>query len=239
MKREIVKTADGSFTLREENSQECFHSTNGAYTESMHIFIKNGLKYYLDKILDNNSQQTHVNILEIGFGTGLNCILTAVSLEHYPNITTNYNTIEKYPLTIEEFEQLNYKTIIDQKFHAFIKKIHLCNWNKREKITDRFFLNKIEGDLKELHIKKEQLLERNSINVVYFDAFSPNIDPTLWSKKIFKNLFELMDNNAVLVTYSVKGDVKRALREAGFNVTRKAGPPGKRHITIARKLLFN
>ncbi|MFA7135858.1 MAG: MnmC family methyltransferase [Bacteroidales bacterium] len=48
-----------------------------------------------------------------------------------------------------------------------------------------------------------------------------------------------MDNNAVLITYSAKGDVKRALREAGFNVTRKAGPPGKRHITIARKLLFN
>ena len=247
MKREIVETADGSFTFKIEGAQECFHSTNGAYTESMHIYIKNGLKYYIDNILKSTKLQTaHINILDIGFGTGLNCILTAVAVEEQRGITINYNAIEKYPLSIEEFELLNYKTLLANPSSHNINMIHTCSWAQKEKIEENFFLKKIKCDIKDLELNNStkeithrpvQLIDNNLANIVYFDAFSPNIQPQLWSVDIFKGLYNLMSDNSILVTYSAKGDVKRALREAGFNVTRKEGPPGKRHITVARKVI--
>lgn len=239
MNREIVKTADGSFTLKIDGGQECFHSVNGAYTESMHIFIQNGLRYYIDSIIEYKSAQTaNINILEVGFGTGLNCILTAVAAQEYPTIQINYNAIEKYPLSLEEFEQLEYKTLVADEHHYLASHIHVCKWDQKVELKKNFFLKKINCDIEALELSNiiEELVDKQLANIVYFDAFSPNIQPQLWSVNIFKGLYNLMSINSVLVTYSAKGDVKRALREAGFNVTRKQGPPGKRHITIARKI---
>lgn len=247
MKREIVITADGSFTLKVEGTQECYHSVNGAYTESMHIFIQNGLKYYITEILKNTKDQsTDINILEVGFGTGLNSILTAITIKNYPNIRVNYNAVEKYPLTLKEFESLNYKKLIDLNSHFIVAKIHSSNWGRPLKIEDNFTLLKINYNIEDFQLNIEEglsaekgikLINGNSANIVYFDAFSPNIQPELWSSNIFKGIYNLMSDNSILVTYSAKGDVKRALREAGFNVTRKEGPPGKRHITVARKIV--
>lgn len=255
MKREIVKTADGSFTLKIEGSQECFHSVNGAYTESMHIFIQNGLRYYIDNMLEHKSTQTTtINILEVGFGTGLNSILTAIEAKKHPSIQINYSAIEKYPLSLEEFEQLKYKELLAQEWDSNIDLITQCSWGLKVDIADNFSLLKINYNIEELQFssKTEQLtnklidnrepvelIDHQLANIVYFDAFSPSIQPLLWSVEIFRGLYNLMSINSVLVTYSAKGDVKRALREAGFNVTRKQGPPGKRHITVASKLFFN
>ena len=256
MKRKIVKTADGSYTFKFEGFKECFHSINGAYTESMHIFIQNGLRFYIDNLLEeSNTQVANINILEVGFGTGLNCILTAVSAKEYPNIQIKYNTIEKHPLTTEEFEGLQYKTLFTQEWNSTIDRIHACSWDQNEKINDNFVLLKKKCKIEELQLDEEiaklqldektarltdrsiKLIDGYLADIVYYDAFSPNIQPHLWSRDLFKGVYNLMNNNAVLVTYSAKGDVKRALRDAGFYVIRKKGPPGKRHITVARKIV--
>lgn len=238
MNREIIKTADGSNTLKIEGSLECFHSINGAYTESMHIFIQNGLLYYIDNILKEESNQvSHINILEIGFGTGLNSILTIVSAKEYPRTQINYNAIEKFPLSIEEFNSLNYKTLFANEWHSSIDKINTCNWDQNEKIENNFNLLKINCDIEILVDKTITLIDKKLADIVYFDAFSPNTQPQLWSIDIFRGVYRIMSDNSILVTYSAKGDVKRALREAGFSVTRKQGPPGKRHITVATKIV--
>lgn len=241
MKREIIKTADGSSTLRVPEIDECYHSVNGALAESMHIFIENGLKYYVSKYHPFAGKLT---ILEAGFGTGLNCLLTMLESHLIPSKEIHYITFELYPLDLEEVHNLNYPEILTGynisriEIEELFLKIHSVPWDISNEIFPGFTLTKLKISIEELADAME-IMKRyspeNQIDVVYYDAFSPDKQPKLWSGSVFKGLNQIMKNGSVLTTYSSKGVVKQALRDAGFNVLRVAGPVGKKHIVRAEK----
>jgi tRNA U34 5-methylaminomethyl-2-thiouridine-forming methyltransferase MnmC len=215
---EIKKTSDGSSTLFNSELNEHYHSTFGAYTESMHIFISNGL-------LTLNKK--NIKILEIGFGTGLNAILSYETALNN-NLKIDYTGIELYPLPFQLIKRLGYENFIKSENLDLFYKMHNAEWNEANQITTEFNLKKIQGDFNEL------LLDQY-YNLVYFDAFGPDVQHEMWSLKNFIKIYNALNDKGILVTYSSKGDVKRNLRYAGFLVSRLQGPPGKRHMIRAEK----
>ena len=252
LKREIVITSDGSSTLKLADANECYHSVNGALSESLHIFIKNGLERYLNELYDNDSSVSSVSpvssdrsnikrvrILEAGLGTGLNALLTCRFIAGYnganaglPGVVVDYIAIEKYPVTKGELEALNYGEVIGDNSGKILESIHSAPWGEPVEITPFFTITKQECGIESLSGNKLPFIADN-VDIVYFDAFSPNIQPELWSREIFEGLYGIMSERSLLITYSSRGVVKSALREAGFTVSRLKGPAGKRHITLA------
>ncbi|MDR0659297.1 MAG: tRNA (5-methylaminomethyl-2-thiouridine)(34)-methyltransferase MnmD [Prevotellaceae bacterium] len=215
----IISTADGSHTLQSLTERECYHSINGALQESRHVFIDAGLR----KVI---SQQP-LNVLEVGFGTGLNALLTLLQAEKTCRVF--YEAVEKYPVAIDIIDQLNYCDVLEVDKEKYFKPLHFSGWSKNISITDTFVLKKCHTDL--LHYTPS----REDFNLVYFDAFSPDSQPELWSVEIFSTIYQHMKKGGVLVTYSSKGLVKQSLRSVGFTVERLAGAPGKRHMLRATK----
>lgn len=223
MELKIINTLDGSNTLLVEEMGEHYHSTYGAINESMHVYISNGLKPKIDK---NND----IKVLEIGFGTGLNTFLTYIE-SYNKNVLIDYTTIEPFPVDTKLIEQLNYPNIISNSFfEKEFSQIHYAVWNQKIVLSPKFSLLKIKNKLEDV-----ELID-NTYDVVYFDAFAPDFQPELWSSTIFEKVFKTMKSNAILMTYSAKGSVKRALKSAGFSVFGIAGPIGKREITKALKI---
>ncbi len=216
---EIVITADGSSTLYVPEISEHYHSMQGAVTESDHIFIRNGL---------GTSTEDPVRIFEVGFGTGLNALLSAVnSIDNEKMIF--YTAIEKYPLSLDISALLNYGEFAGDNGKELFSLIHSCSWNNRHRIHRNFYLTKINADLL-------TWIPEGEYGMIYFDAFCPDRQPELWSRDILLKIKRIMAAGGILVSYSVKGDVKRILREIGFRVKRLPGPPGKRHILRAVKI---
>jgi tRNA U34 5-methylaminomethyl-2-thiouridine-forming methyltransferase MnmC len=216
----IILTADGSHTLLVPELNEHYHSTNGALAESLHIFIQAGLEAAL-----HGKSQLH--ILEVGFGTGLNALLT---LLHTTDIPITYTAIEPFPPDPLLVAQLNYpKLLAKAEAGCQYKLLMAAPENVATRITQHFILLKKREKIQETN------LEVGTFDLVYFDAFAPNIQPELWETVIFKKIFGALKPGGILVTYSSKGMVKRNLHEAGFVVERLCGPKGKRHITRAIK----
>lgn len=209
---DIETTADGSQTLRHPLSGEAYHSSNGALAESMHIFIGNGLAL---------CPKGHIHILEAGFGSGLNAWLTLKYAAQH-GLTIEYDAIELYPVGMATVRRLQYA-----EDPAFVR-LHEAPWNERASISDTFTLRKTEADLAAAAFD-------TTYDLVYFDAFAPDAQPELWSPEIFRKIYDYLAPEGALVTYSAKGDVKRALRSAGFSVARLPGAPGKRHMLRAVK----
>jgi len=220
LKREIIITGDGSTTIHLPDWNEQYHSTHGAIQEAYHVFINNGLECF------NNNH--NISILEIGFGTGLNCFITFLEAK-INNLNIDYTGIEAYPVVHKEIEELNYirELKADAKQHIF-DKMHSLSWNEKHQISTNFSL-----------IKKEQYFEDiNGINVfdlIYFDAFGARVQPELWTENIFNIMYRALKKNGILVTYSAKGSVRRAMQAVGFKVERLPGPPGKREMLRGRK----
>lgn len=232
MRRVVITSEDGSKTLALEEYQESYHSTHGALSESIHIFIKEGLQHHLAL----NPGEKSISILEAGLGTGLNSLLTAIELKRYPEvINLRYTSIEKYPVTQEEAALLDYPSLFPQNEEAstIYERIHNEKWGEEITLTEQMTLEKILGSFEEEFPK----IMAESIDIIYYDAFSPETQPELWSEEIFSYLFKVLKKGGCLVTYSSKGIVKRALREVGFEVKRLSGPKGKKHIVRATKLL--
>lgn len=222
MKREIILTDDGSTTIFLPEWNECYHSTHGAVNESNHIFIEAGLKYVI-------SRQNDIRILEVGFGTGLNAFLTAINGSGY---TIYYIGLEPYPLNDVEISLLNYDKLSGYETHSLVfDKIHQCTWEKESHVNENFTLLKIQQKI------EEAILPENHFDLVYFDAFAPMVQPELWQKDIFEKIYRSMKAEGVLVTYSSKGDVKRALKESGFTIEKLPGPKGKREFCRATKII--
>lgn len=219
-KRVIIETEDKSFTIFDEKYNEIFHSKKGALTESIHVFINSGLKPKLE-----NSQE--IRILEIGFGTGLNALLT---LKESLNIKVNYVSLEAYPITKELWSNLDYQKYFDSEIQNYFFKLHKVEWESYQKINDNFYLNKINTKLEDFNTNEK-------FDLIYFDAFSPDKQPELWTQEIFQKMYSLMKKDALLVTYCAKGQVRRNLIASGLKVEKLAGPPGKREMLRARKEL--
>lgn len=223
MKREIKTTKDGSKTLYISELNESYHSYHGALQEAKYVFIDNGLKQV---------EKCEINILELGFGTGLNVLVTINEiLEKKLNKEIHYFSIEKYPILHSEIENLNYDSLFNnEKIKQIYHHIHSSEWEKEVEIIPNFYLHKIKGDFNEL-----DNYELPPIDLVYFDCFGARVQPDLWEKDLFKKVEAKMSNNSLLTTYSSKGSVRRILQELGLNVCKKPGPPGKREMINAWK----
>lgn len=210
MKQSIIITTDGSHTIKNETTGDTYHSVHGALQESQHVFIKNGLEYFLSQ-----HPQSEIKILEVGFGTGLNALLT---LQTFPDIEIEYSTLEPYPLADEIFRALNYQG------RETLLRLHECEWNAPCSIVKNFTLIKLQSTLNETKLPEKHF------DVVYFDAFAPNSQPELWTQEAFAKIKSAMSVPSVFVTYCAKGQVKRDLKAVGFVVESIPGPPGKREM---------
>lgn len=218
MERSLKITDDGSHTMFVNGIDEPYHSTRGALQESMHIFIKQGLQ---------TVKQTTVRILELGFGTGLNALLT-LNESIIQNLDIYYHTVEKYPLKDFEYNLLNYEEFAVPTNPGVLNRLHSSPWGEPVNISDHFTLYKEKSDFCSMN-------PSSHINLVYFDVFSPDKQPELWTADIFRSISKVTDPGAVLVTYSSKGSVRRTLATCGFNVFKVAGPPGKIEMIRAIK----
>ncbi|HSO87182.1 MAG TPA: tRNA (5-methylaminomethyl-2-thiouridine)(34)-methyltransferase MnmD, partial [Draconibacterium sp.] len=199
--------------LPEMNEQ--YHSLNGAITESEYVYIDKGYRFF---------QGENPNVFEVGFGTGLNCLLTALQAEKDKR-PTFYISIEKYPLEKNVTSRLNFGQLISVKAQHIFEKIHDCKWDEVEPISKNFSLLKIKADLIDYN-----LTQIENCNVIYFDAFGPDKQPEMWTSLIFNKISSLTAAGGVLVTYSAKGEVRRELATSGFEMERLPGPPGKIHM---------
>ena len=221
MEVRLVKTGDGSDTLFVPELNEHYHSTFGAINESKHIFIDAGFK----QITDN---QQDCRILEIGFGTGLNAFLTLIEARK-KQVNVHYTSIEAFPLPGNIIKQLNYPDLLDPSEAGLFILLHNRAWGKEEKITGSLTLLKIKDKLENCDFPT------GYFDLVYFDAFGPEVQPELWTSEIFCKIFNSTVPGGILVTYSSKGSIRRSLKNAGFSVEKLPGPTGKREITRATK----
>jgi len=219
MERTIKITDDGSSTLYVPDLHEHYHSIFGAVQESKHVFIEKGLMAV---------KKETASILEIGFGTGLNALLTLVNSTKFKHI--DYQGIELYPLDNQLIEELNYGKYLSftEEQNTLYSKMCNSSWEESIPISNRFTLKKIKADFTNHQYS-------STFDLVYFDAFAPQIQPELWTETLFLQLFQAMNRNGILVTYSAKGEVRRNLQKAGFSVNRLPGPPGKREMMQAIK----
>jgi tRNA U34 5-methylaminomethyl-2-thiouridine-forming methyltransferase MnmC len=229
-KLEVFRTADGSDTLFRADLNQHYHSTFGAIQESMHIFIKHGFLHTCENFeIAGHPEGKSVHILEIGFGTGLNALLTLLEAKKH-TIKVQYTAIEAFPLETADWQHLNYPTIVsDSVSPPYFEKLHQACWNQNTDIFPGFSLCKFHCTL------QAYLPPPQKFDLVYFDAFGPDAQPELWTEQVFRNLHHGMTATGVLTTYSVKGDVVRALQASGFQTEKLPGPPGKRHVLRAIK----
>jgi tRNA U34 5-methylaminomethyl-2-thiouridine-forming methyltransferase MnmC len=219
MNLELILTSDGSHTLFVPELKEHYHSIHGAVQESALVYIRNGLEF---------CSADPLNVFEVGFGTGLNALLTAIS-ESDKNRIVQYTSIEKYPISENIIKKLNHWNFAGTTGRHIFDKIHEVRWGSFERITDYFYLKKIKCDLVKDHIE-------GKYDLIYFDAFGPDKQPEVWSESVIYKIAELTLPGAIFVTYSAKGVVKRLLINNGFKVTLLPGPPGKRQMIRAIKL---
>lgn len=221
----IELTNDGSHTLVHPKYEAHYHSKAGAIQESDFIYINEGLNHIL-----NDQNLDVVSVLEMGFGTGLNAFNTFLEATK-KGLKINYVAIEKYPLVKETLKELNYVSLLKaEEFEDVFFKIHEVEADLDHEISSNFKLYKKHIDFFDTDFD-------NQFNVVYFDAFSPYEQPELWTEKLFQLMYNALKSNGILITYCSQGKAKRALREVGFTVKRLPGPPSKRHILRATKLL--
>lgn len=215
-------TGDGSHSISVPELNVAYHSIHGAIRESLHVFIEAGFKAVCSHVTD----QCH--ILEIGFGTGLNALLTAIEAERI-ELTVYYVALEPDPISMEEAHVLNYCELLGrQELQVEFIRMHQCEWNRSLSLTENLLMHK-SGDTLET-------FEHNTkFHLIYFDAFAPNAQPELWTKEVFDKMYSLLQPGGILVTYCSKGDVRRNMIAAGFTVEKLQGPPGKREMIRARK----
>lgn len=222
MEPKLVITEDGSASLFIAELDEHYHSVHGALQESKHVFIQAGLHHKI-------SQTGDLHILEIGFGTGLNALLTCIEgSEHKKKIV--YTAIEKYPLNESLYSQLNYCSLLEHTdCPALLNAIHTAEWEILNTISDYFILKKCKMNIEDVSFQ-------NQFDIIYFDAFAPSAQPELWTTEIFQAMYDALKVNGTLVTYCAKGIVKRTMKSVGFVIEALPGPIGKREMTRAIKL---
>lgn len=215
----LIISKDGSHTIYRKDIDETYHSRHGAVQEALHVFISKGLK-------EIEKSKRPINILEVGFGTGLNALLTCVN----STSEVNYIGLEANPLSIKVLDSLNYDaTVIEDNSQEVFKNIHSSPWETLCPITSLFSIKKVETTIQNFEVTQP-------IDLVYYDAFGPNSQAEMWDISIFEKIYKAMRPQGVFVTYCAKGQVRRDLKSVGFVMERLEGPPGKREMLRGRKL---
>lgn len=216
--REIITTGDGSQTLFVPGLNEHYHSVHGAIQESQHVYIDAAL---------SKIEKDEITVFEMGFGTGLDALLTyRYAFQNKKRI--HYIGIEKYPLSEKEYRLLNYEDGLDLPESDILCRMHDSPSGEDVEISDFFVLKKVNADITDFDFTFP-------MDVCFYDAFAPDIQPGLWSIEIFAKIFKAMNPGGILSTYSAKGLVRRSLLEVGFGVEKLPGPPHKHHILRAVK----
>lgn len=223
MQRKVITTADGSKTIHLVEWDEHYHSIHGAIQEANHVFIKHGLLFLVESIPISKS----IDLLEIGFGTGLNAFITLLEAEKF-NVAVNYVGVEAFPISSDEIEAMNYSEQLDEKRTKDFENIHQVSWEEKHRITSDFSLTKQKKFFADIEDKAQ-------FDLIYFDAFGARVQPELWTEAIFQKMYNALRPNGILVTYSAKGSVRRAMIAVGFAVEKLPGPPGKREMLRATK----
>ncbi len=213
-KKSLKKTPDGSCTIYSEHFNEFYHNVNGALTESKHIYIDLGLK---------SIEKDDIKILEIGYGTGLNALCTFFE-NHNLNKNIYYIGIEKYPLKLNEFMDMNFNRLFNIGENLLLK--FFQGWDIEVAVSDNFRLLKKQIDFLDY-------TPCTKYDLIYYDAFSPDTQPEMWSLEVLNKIINNLNSGGVFVTYCVRGDLKEKLRSLGLKVKRFPGPPGKRHVLKA------
>ena len=227
---ELVVTADGSHSLRFPAVGEGYHSVHGAMSEAVHVYIN-------PCFVPEAEKETEVNVLEVGFGTGLNAFLTLCKSMEY-GIAVNYTSIEAYPLEEKIWSRLNYPEIYKKLYgndlgmdlKSLFHDLHTAEWDREVDISHGFRLTKIRGMVQDV------TLPANAFHCVYYDAFAPQYQPELWTAEVFARIAAAMRDEALLTTYCCKGDVKRALKAHGMEITKLPGFANKREMLRAEKV---
>ncbi len=220
---QLRATADGSGTLYVPALDEHYHSTHGALQEARHVYLAAGLEPALA------AATGPVRVLEVGFGTGLNALLTLERSLAAPQ-PIHYDTLEKHPLPWELVQQL--ATASDPAYPhraAHRQQLHAAAWEQPVVLAPHFTLRKLAGELQTTD------LADNTYQVIYFDAFAPDKQPDMWTDAVFAQLYQATAPGGCLVSYCAKGSFKRSLLAAGWQVEKIPGPPGKREMTRAWK----
>ena len=219
----FLVTDDYSHTLFSEHFKSTYHSARGAVSESKHVFIQHGLQYVHEQF-----QFKEISILEIGFGTGLNAFMTYLYANQH-SLKINYESIEAYPVPSSIASQLNYANDFSEQEKTVFSQMHQQAWNRVGQLSNLFTLTK------QLCLI-EEYTSQQKFDLIYFDAFSPSEQPELWTEVIFKKMYDLLNANGVLVTYSAQGQMKRHMKQAGFKVKVLPGFGSKREMTRGEKI---
>ena len=224
MQRKLIITGDGSHSVQVPEWQVSYHSIHGAIRESLHVYIEAGLKHWLHQ----HPTATDCFIFEMGFGTGLNALLTMLEAQQ-PGQKITYESAEAYPLETTIIDALNYcdalqRPDLKETFHL----MHSSPWNIAVPVTANFTLKKVQIDLLDYSTGQP-------VDLIYYDAFAPTAQPALWTTAVFQQLFNMLAPGGILVTYCSKGAVRRAMEAARFTVEKLPGPPGKREMLRARR----
>lgn len=232
MKRIIQQTEDGSNTIYIEDWYESYHSKHGAVQEAMHVFIKNGFSHFI-------AAKKPLKILEIGFGTGLNAFITLLEAEKNQQ-HVSYVGIEKFPVSEEEFDAIHFFDDVfkfypelanrEEELRIVYRYLFLSNWEEWQILSPHFRIKKVEDDFFNLKNCKE-----TEFDLVYFDAFGSQVQPEMWEKKLFEIVDNTTKSSCIFTTYASKGTVKRGLKELGYVVEKRPGPPGKREMMVGLK----
>ncbi len=219
--RTIIETQDGSHSIMAEEFGVSYHSKYGAVQETEHVFINAGLRHQA-------SSKKELSILGIGFGTGLNALMTCLEAEKM-GLTIHYTAVEAYPIPPELAEQLNYAELINvEKTGNIFRQLHQCDWEIPINIEPHFILTKRKQTF-------QDIADLDAYDIIYFDAFAPNAQPELWEAPIMQTMYDALKAGGVMTTYCAKGVVKRTMKAVGFTIEALPGPPGKREMTRAVK----
>ena len=218
MIHELIKTSDGSTSLYIPQLDETYHSVHGALQETQHVFIKNGLQLF---------EHQSISILEIGFGTGLNALVTYK--EHKVlQLNIHYETVEAYPISWNEASQMNFSEVLSPTLSPIFEQMHCCPWDETVALSPTFsFKKRLQ--------RFETINDVDSFDLIYFDAFGAQVQPELWQEAIFQRMYTALKQGGYLVTYAAKGSVRRAMQACGFTVERLPGPLMKREMLRAHK----
>ena len=214
----LILTEDGSHTIYLPEMNEHYHSVHGAISESLHVYIRSGFSHHPAR---------KVSILEIGFGTGLNVLLTYKQAREEKRKVI-YHSVDTFILPVNITGYLNYDLLHEDINPGWLRMIHGLSWDTEHEISEFFHLKKILSDIKKLDLTSKY-------DIVYFDAFGPDKQPDLWTDDIFSKIYEAMNSGSILTTYSSKGEVKRRFQQCGFMVEKIMGPPGKREMLRCTK----
>ena len=232
---EITQTADGSNTIYNPEVGENYHSMHGALQESMHVFLNMGLKYFLAQhteyattALLNYKLHTPISILEVGFGTGLNFLLSADFCRE-SGLFLAYTGIEAYPLTAKMTGNTGYQQYVREELWEQF----LANYSEALKLPASISAN---CKLQIFNSKLENFQTQQSFDIIYYDAFAASRQPEMWDGAAISHTIEFLKPGGVFVTYAITGNLKRTLKALNFKVEKLQGAPGKREMLRAVKM---